>query len=334
MIVAATTCAGACKAQNQDAYCAMTAQTPAGEVGLLAVCDGVGGLALGELASSVAVNELAGWFERDLPQLLGQGAGAAATASAPATTPGSTPDLGAALSSLSALLKRINDALLAYGDAHDAGLGTTVTAVLTCGLAYAIAHVGDCRAYRIRRDTIQQLTQDQTLVQRYVDAGRISEKEALAHPQRSVILQAVGSQRDLVPRLSQGSLEEGDLLVVCCDGFYRLLGNDGVLAGLAPAAAGSEKCLEDALRRMAGKVMDAGEKDNITAVCALMGEGAGEADAPTTVLAGAEAADDDATAVLGTDTVPAADDAPTSVLLAAADEPTDDEATSPLAGGE
>lgn len=159
VIAAAETDAGICKPINQDGYCIKIAQTPAGQVALAAVCDGMGGLEKGELASATAVRAFSAWFDQTLPGLL--------------------PELDwMRVSEMwRAMIHDVDVRLHEYGAAHGLELGTTVTAILIYGGKYLIAHVGDTRVYEVG-GVLRQLTEDHTVVEREVQAGLLTPEAA------------------------------------------------------------------------------------------------------------------------------------------------------------
>lgn len=257
LTVAARTFVGSVKTVNQDAYCVLVGQAGPQEVGLLAVCDGVGGLSSGELASSVAVRELSRWFEGGVARRLADGA----------------PAGGLAPSDVRRLwtgyFEDLNGRMWAYSQNLNVRMGTTFTGVVLVEGGFVVGHVGDCRAYRLGPDGAELLTRDQTLVQRELDAGRISAEQARRHPQASVILQALGAQETIAPAFSFGEAAPGDTLLICSDGLHRRL--DKVDFALLAEAEGTEGALLDALDTLIARAIDRGEKDNITAVCARIG---------------------------------------------------------------
>lgn len=257
LTVAARTFVGSVKTVNQDSYCVLVGQTGSEEVGLLAVCDGVGGLSSGELASSVTVRELSRWFEGGVAKGLADSASAGGIV---------LPDVRRLWTGY---FEDLNGRMWAYSQNLNVRMGTTFTGVVLAGGGLVVGHVGDCRAYRLGPDGAELLTRDQTLVQRELDAGRISAEQARRHPQASVILQALGAQEAIAPAFSFGEASPGDTLLVCSDGFHRRL-DEGDLALLAEAE-GTEEALLDALDTLIARAIDRGEKDNITAVCARIG---------------------------------------------------------------
>lgn len=282
---------GARKSVNQDAYCALCARTPRGDAALVAVCDGVGGLSSGELASSAAVRELSRWFEQDLAAIVAGGPAGPA--------PRDESWAADAQASLDDLIGDLNARMRRYGADLNVRLGTTLTALVAHRGRFLIAHVGDCRAYRSGEKGAKQLTRDQTLIQEEVDAGRIGASEALTHPKGSVILQAVGACDEVAPVFTHGTCRGGELFLVCSDGLYRRQGEGAIGSALARAGADvSEEGLLDALGDLTAAALDAGENDNITGVL-LCVDGPSAAGASPAVVSSSLLADDEPTLALG-----------------------------------
>ncbi|TYL54986.1 serine/threonine-protein phosphatase [Nocardioides sp. BGMRC 2183] len=205
---------------------------------LLAVCDGVGGAARGDIASSTAINELR---HLDVP-----------------------PDGADLITRVSDGLHEAHDSIGSQVD-HDPALnGTSTTATLGLfdGARLAIGHVGDSRAYLLRDGEISQLTSDHTFVQSLIDEGRITEAEARVHPHRNLILKALDGLHDVEPDLFQLELVAGDRLFVCSDGACGVLEDDRIAAILADGSP------EFAAIEMVRASLDAGSSDNVTCVIA------------------------------------------------------------------
>jgi PPM family protein phosphatase len=143
-----------------------------------------------------------------------------------------------------------------------AGMGTTLTlASLQPDGTLRLAHVGDSRAYILRDGDLRQLTTDHSLVAEYLAAGRIDPDEAATHPQRSVITRALGIETDLEVDLVEERLKPGDRLLLCSDGLNSMLGDEEILRllGLATPAEETTWALVEAANR-------AGGEDNISVV--------------------------------------------------------------------
>lgn len=218
------------------------------------VCDGVGGLARGNVASATVVDRFDDWFVNELPALMEgmiqQGSFQMPTVKA----------------IWGALLAQLNEMIQAYGTKEGSKLGTTFTGLIACDDRYLVAHVGDCRAYRMSAAGFEQLTEDQTLINKQLAAGEITEEEAAARPQ-NVILQSVGTERVLKPEFYEGSFGADDLFVICCDGAYKRAGNEGVRQTFQAIDYRNEEVLTLACDELMRKDMEHGEKDNLTVVC-------------------------------------------------------------------
>src|SRR6478672_5519400 len=226
---------------------------------LLTVCDGVGGAARGDIASSTAVQQLRKLDAPPTDDLLGQVAGA---------------------------LHRAHDRIGELVDEEPSlnGTSTTATVMLFDGAKVGVGHVGDSRAYLYRDDTISQLTQDHTFVQSLIDEGRITEDEARVHPHRNLILKALDGIHEAEPDLFYVELEQSDRILLCSDGASGVL-DDGRLADILSTGSPEYAAVE-----LVRASLEAGSTDNVTCVVGdVVEEAAPEADAhPILVGAAAE----------------------------------------------
>ena len=205
---------------------------------LLAVCDGVGGAARGDIASGTAVNELRQLDER----------------------PGSA-DL---LTRVTDGLHEAHESIAAQVDQDPAlsGTSTTATVALFDGQRIAIGHIGDSRGYLFRAGELSQITTDHTFVQSLIDEGRITEEEARIHPHRNLILKALDGLHEVEPDLFAIALAPGDRVFLCSDGACGVL-EDARMADIL--ASGSPEFAAIELVRAS---LDAGSSDNVTCVVA------------------------------------------------------------------
>jgi serine/threonine protein phosphatase PrpC len=206
---------------------------------LLAVCDGVGGAAAGEVASSLALDAL----RRTVLD--------AAVGSDPQET------LRWGVDSAN------REVWMAAQEPERKGMATTLAAVLVLGAHAYLAAVGDSRVYVLRGGRLVQLTHDQSYVQLLVDAGRLTSAEAARSRQDNVILQAVGKEPEVAVALEQLALQRGDRLLVCSDGLWSKLA-DEEMARIVDRAPGLEAACADLIRG----ANDRGGEDNITVVLA------------------------------------------------------------------
>jgi protein phosphatase len=190
-------------------------------------------------------------------------------------------------------------------DLAASGMGTTMTVALvdTATGSIAIGHVGDSRAYRVRDEQLEQLTDDHSLVGELLRSGKLSPEEAEVHPQRSVITRALGTEPDVDVDTFTVPAEAGDLYLLCSDGLTSMV-SDGEIQALLV----DNHDLERAARALVDAANDGGGEDNITVVLfEIAGDRAVEQTA--TMPAVAEPADDDEDTLSGLEPVPAVDTA-------------------------
>ncbi|PAZ09349.1 protein phosphatase [Streptomyces sp. SA15] len=206
---------------------------------LLAIADGMGGAAAGEVASSEAISTIVA-LDDDVP--------------------GS--DI---LTSLGTAVQRANDQLRAMveEDPQLEGMGTTLTALLWTGQRLGLVHVGDSRAYLLRDGVLTQITQDHTWVQRLVDEGRITEEEATTHPQRSLLMRALGSGDHVEPDLSIREVRAGDRYLICSDGLSGVVSHQTLEDTLA-----SYQGPQETVQELIQLALRGGGPDNITVIVA------------------------------------------------------------------
>ncbi|MBA3416255.1 MAG: serine/threonine-protein phosphatase, partial [Chloroflexia bacterium] len=208
---------------------------------LLAVADGMGGHADGEVASRLAIETI-----RDT------------------VPPGADGDAALLLRQA---FRRANEVIVAEAEASGAaGMGTTLTAALLRGKYATVASVGDSRAYLLRGRSLTQVTQDHSLVAEQVAAGELSPEDARSSPQRNILTHALGTQprlaRDL-PAVFELTLLPEDRLLLCTDGFHDVLDQADyaeILTAAAPAASAA---------RLIGLAKERGTTDNVSVVVAV-----------------------------------------------------------------
>jgi PPM family protein phosphatase len=228
----AVTDIGRMRKNNEDRYLS------AGR--LAAVADGMGGHRAGEVASAIAMEELA-----------------ALEHAGPWSTPA---DAGEALRTVFlAANRRIRDT--AAKDSELDGMGTTLVALLEDGDSVHLANVGDSRAYLLRNGELSQVTVDHTLVQELIDEGRLRPEEAERHPQRSIITRALGVESDVEVDLFTYKLLSGDRLLLCTDGLSGVVSEQrirNVLLRVPDPQRAAEK--------LVAMANESGGPDNITVV--------------------------------------------------------------------
>lgn len=257
---------GRVRSGNEDNYAVINLQEQwPGHV--FAVADGMGGYEAGELASALAVMHFVDYVRQALPGLQTAAAGEQAEAlgdgQAQALAGGGVEVLEQIVA---AAVRAANEAIAREAQAHNAsGMGTTLTAALVTDSLLVWAHVGDSRAYLIRGNTIDQLTEDHSLVGEMVKSGSLTEAEAMQHPQRNILTSALGPGS--LNRLDTGSLLccPGDMLLLCTDGLTNLV-SAAELCAEAQLARSSAAAFEALPARLVELANQRGGPDNITVV--------------------------------------------------------------------
>jgi len=224
---AVATHTGRKRRRNEDAY---VCDPP-----LFAIADGMGGARAGEVASSLA---------------------------AAALTSGEAPGTGE--ERVDSLIQEANRRVYERSteDSDVAGMGSTMTVALVEDLHVAFGHVGDSRAYVLRDGTLEQLTNDHSLVAELVRGGKLSEEEAEHHPQRSVITRALGTDPDVDVDTFAVDAREDDLFLLCSDGLTTMVGDEEILRMVET----HRDDLERAARELVASANRGGGEDNITVV--------------------------------------------------------------------
>lgn len=216
-IVTANTDIGIRKATNQDSLTVKVVNTPQGRMAFAVLCDGMGGLAKGEVASATVIRAFEQWLHNELPLMC----------NAPIED-----------STIRAQWTRIvteqNEKIKQYGARQGVRLGTTVVALLLTQTRYYCLNIGDSRAYEFTEQSFSQLTQDQTFVAREVALGNMTEEEAHTDSRRSVLLQCVGASEDVYPDFFFGDVSDNAVYMMCSDGFRHEITPDEIYAKFAP----------------------------------------------------------------------------------------------------
>ena len=241
---------------------------------LLAVADGMGGMAAGDIASNIVIGAMAP-LDEDVPG-------------------------DALVDALRGAVEAANQQLRDTVDAnpHLEGMGTTLTAMLFTGSKIGLVHIGDSRAYMLRDNEFAQITKDDTYVQMLVDEGRISSEEASSHPQRSLLTRAMDG-RDVEPEYSVRQVNAGDRYLICSDGLSGVVSAETIGETLREYVDPGQ-CVD----RLIALALRGGGPDNITVIVADAQNEDIVEDAP--VVGGAAARDRGMTASPDGESTPAA----------------------------
>ena len=240
---AADTHPGFRRENNEDSF--GTCVDSASGCALLFVADGIGGNSGGDLASQFTAKNLLAQWKR--------------------FSEGKTPAADETFAFLRDTLENINRTV--YGINADQGtlsapMGTTIAALVLLPVQIVVAHAGDSRVYRIRRNRIECLTEDHSLVQKWVHDGVMSAEDAKIHPMSHVIYKSIGQQRCLEPDIRILDREHGDKFIVCSDGLMCHVPDPEILD-----IVGRSGCAQDAVQELIRTALKRGGHDNVTVAC-------------------------------------------------------------------
>jgi PPM family protein phosphatase len=215
---------------NEDAYYAGPQ--------LLAVADGVGGHAAGEVASATIIDALAPLGDSEPGyDLVGR-------------------LLEAVVAGNAAIAQRVAE------DSRLHGMSTTLTAILFAGDRYCLLNIGDSRTYLLRDGTLEQLTRDDSYVQLLVDEGHITQEAAGSHPQRNLVLQALTGEEVMEPAMTVREARAGDRFMLCSDGLTDVVDRGTLAATLTDGEP------QETVARLIELALESRTRDNVTAIVA------------------------------------------------------------------
>ena len=246
-IATADTDIGISKDTNQDSILIKHAKVDNAEVLLAVVCDGMGGLSKGELASATVIRAFAKWFDEELPYEL------------------ENVDLLIIGAKWSLLLKELNARILEYSKENGIeGVGTTFSGILFIDDKYVIGHVGDTRVYHIGA-SVTQLTTDQTFVAREISRGTMTAEQAKTDKRRNLLLQCIGASKSVEPQIICGTVEKGAYML-CSDGFRHEISEAEMYESLNPINFMNKNAMHNNAKYLIEQVKSRRERDNISVV--------------------------------------------------------------------
>lgn len=223
-------CRGRVAKNNQDALLLQQVLTRRGRVLMAAVCDGMGGVSQGEAAAAYVAERLQEWFYTEFLRMFA-----------------GKKRIWVVRRSLDRLVYHMQQQMRRYGRKEELSLGTTMTVLVMWDKTWLLWHLGDSRAYRLRRGKMEQLTTDHA-----VGAGKLTK--------------CVGSFGDFVPEHKVGVPGAGEGFLLCSDGFRRRMTKQELRDVLVPAQLQEEAQVERRLKEIGEACMKRGEKDNLSAV--------------------------------------------------------------------
>lgn len=245
-LIAAQTDVGIVKNTNQDSLTIQIMDTPQGRMAFAALCDGMGGLDKGEVASASVIRAFSRWVREELPELVKQ----------------SIEDF-AIRAQWERIVREQNEGIKKYGAGQGVRLGTTVAALLLTGNRYYALNVGDSRIYLLDGE-LRQITRDQTFVEREVALGRMTAEEAAADERRNVLLQCVGASDTVYPDMFFGEVLPDQLFLLCSDGFRHEISAEEIYAYMQPGVMTDQETMNGNARTLIELNKQRKERDNIS----------------------------------------------------------------------
>lgn len=247
-MVSAETDIGIVKSTNQDSLSVKIIDTYQGRMAFAIVCDGMGGLEKGELASATVVRAFDKWINEQLPVLTMQAL-----------------DQSIIFSQWKDIISEQNEIIGRYGDSQGIKLGTTVVALLITQNECFIINVGDSRAYVIN-DNINQITQDQTFIAREIALGNMTPEQAKTDRRRNVLLQCVGASDKVYPDVFYLKSDKNTVYMLCSDGFRHEITQEKIYEKLKPELLISSDIMMQSSKDLIKLNKDRMENDNISVV--------------------------------------------------------------------
>lgn len=216
-LISASTDIGTMKSTNQDSLSVKILNTTQGRMAFAILCDGMGGLDKGEVASASIIRAFDKWVREELPILCN----------------GPIEDY-VLRAQWEKIITEQNNTIKVYGARQGVRLGTTAVVMLITESRYYILNVGDSRAYELS-DNIYQLTTDQTFVAREIALGNMTEEQALQDERRNVLLQCIGASDAVYPETFFGDTKENAVYMLCSDGFRHEITPQEIFERFQPA---------------------------------------------------------------------------------------------------
>ncbi len=247
-IVSANTDIGTVKSTNQDSLTVKILNTEWGKMCFAVLCDGMGGLAKGEVASASVIRAFDKWSKSELPKLCGG------------------PIEGARIrDQWERIINEQNASVGAYGNRLGIKLGTTAVIMLLTDTYYYVMNVGDSRAYEFT-DQMIQITADQTFVAREVALGNMTPEQAETDERRSVLLQCIGASQMVYPDFFVGQTKQNASYMLCSDGFRHEITPNEIFSAFAPAGLTDEMTMSNNTLELIELNKQRNERDNISVV--------------------------------------------------------------------
>ncbi len=244
-ITVAATDKGSYRKTNQDCVLTCKKEILNDEVSLAVLCDGMGGLKYGDVASKIAVESFEKWFDDYFSQTI------------------EFPTKEHLLDEWRRLIAEINTKIYDYAESVSTKAGTTLSAILLFRNQYVIGHVGDSRIYKIDREEISQLTEDHSLVAQEVRSGQLTPEQAKTDRRRHLLIRCLGVKKTVEPQFISGDIKKDDSYLLCSDGLWNKIDNTEMQEEVLNDKEAAENLIQDARSK--------NEKDNISVII-MIGE--------------------------------------------------------------
>lgn len=240
--IGAKTDVGNVKKVNQDAFLCKVGSFGENEFGLFVVCDGLGGLSYGEVASSRVIKYFNEWWHNELKEIINN-----------------YYDEGTIKKSIENIIIKSNNEIINFSKQNNTKIGTTVSVLFIIDQKYYILHIGDSRVYKIDKK-VQKLTEDHTYYELLRKQGKISE---LANIKKNVLVQCVGVKEELDIYFNKGNIESSCTFIVCSDGFYNKM-DEKKVEKFFKSKNLTSSVIQEYCDDLVDEVKKGGERDNIT----------------------------------------------------------------------
>lgn len=244
----ANTDIGIVKKTNQDSLTVKVINTSQGKMSFAVLCDGMGGLDKGEVASATVIKAFEKWLMEDFSRICG-----------------SPLDDQIIRNQWCNIIENQNNSIKIYGKKQGVNLGTTVVAMLLTEERYYILNVGDSRAYEIT-STLNQITTDQTFVAREIALGNMTPEQAALDPRKNVLLQCVGASDEVYPEMFYGETKKDAVYMLCSDGFRHEITPEEIYNKFAPQRLVNDTLMSQSAQELIELNKQRQERDNISVV--------------------------------------------------------------------
>lgn len=239
---------GIVKEVNQDALGLRIIPSFIGDIVFAILCDGMGGISEGEVASSTVVKDFLAWFDDEIFTLIQSGVNNRLIEDV-----------------WRAKLAQLNERLYKYGRDNKVKVGTTASIYLGIGSQYYILNIGDSRVYEIGHEP-RLLTKDHTYINREIEAGRMTIEEAEVHPKKHMLTECIGVTESFNYHFYQGMIKENHYYLLCSDGFRNKMSAEDMATHLFRDSIRNSAHIKNVLERLTNDCKNKGERDNISSI--------------------------------------------------------------------